>query len=93
MNERLLIIDGEYMYIMPASGGRAVTETGSKTTTMHFSNVAWCKVSRRHPTTFKLAFAMGAEEKRYEFEAKNAEEAADIVESLLKGAKPYRQIS
>jgi target of rapamycin complex 2 subunit MAPKAP1 len=112
MNERLLIIDGEYVYIMPASGGRAVTETGSKTTTMHFSNVAGCKVSRRHPTTFKvrqlslpnvgaatltqvcqLAFAVGAEEKRYEFEAKNADEAADVVDSLLKGAKPYRQIS
>jgi hypothetical protein len=41
----------------------------------------------------QLAFAIGTEEKRYEFEAKNADEAADIVESLLKGAKPYRQIS
>lgn len=54
MNERLFVIDGEYIHIMPASGGK-VMEGGGKTTTVHFSNVVGCKVSRKHPTNFKVS--------------------------------------
>lgn len=32
------------------------------------------------------------ETKRYDFEAKNAEEAADIVFELQKGNSPYREM-
>ncbi|KAI1771394.1 SIN1-domain-containing protein [Hypoxylon cercidicola] len=53
MNERILVIDGEYVYIRPSSGGGATRE-GGKTTTVHFSNVVGCSVSRRHPTNFKV---------------------------------------
>ena len=38
---------------MPASGGKMVEGDG-KTTTVHFSNVVGCKVSRKHPTNFKV---------------------------------------
>jgi target of rapamycin complex 2 subunit MAPKAP1 len=54
-NERILAIDGEYVHIMPSSGGKAVLDGGGKTTTVHFSNVVGCKVSRRHPTNFKVS--------------------------------------
>lgn len=53
MNERLLAIDGEYLHIMPASSGKTMFDGQAKTTTVHFSNVIGCKVSRRHPTHFK----------------------------------------
>ena len=54
MNERILVIDGEYVHIVPSSAGKALVDGGGKTTTVHFSNVIGCKVSRRHPTNFKV---------------------------------------
>jgi hypothetical protein len=54
MNERVLAIDGEYLHIMPASTGKTMFEGQGKTTTVHFSNVVGCKVTRRHPTNFKV---------------------------------------
>lgn len=49
LNERLFVIDGEYIHIMPSSN-----DGKSKTTTVHFSNVIGCKLSRRHPSHFKV---------------------------------------
>lgn len=53
MNERILRIDGEYVTIQHSSGGKATRE-GGKTTTMHFSSVIGCTVSRRHPANLKV---------------------------------------
>ena len=52
--EKIIAIDGEYLHIMPGSGGKTVFEGQGKTTTVHFSNVVGCKVTRRHPTNFKV---------------------------------------
>ncbi|KAL7626861.1 Component of a membrane-bound complex containing the Tor2p kinase [Parahypoxylon ruwenzoriense] len=90
MNERILAIDGEYVYIMPSSGGKALRE-GGKTTTVHFSNIIGCSVSRRHPTNFKLLVYKDTESKRYDFEAKNTQEAQEIVRELKKGIFPYNR--
>lgn len=54
MSERILMIDGEYIHIMPASSGKALHDGGGKTTTVHFSNVIGCKVPRKHPTNVKV---------------------------------------
>lgn len=54
LNERLLAIDGEYLHIMPISSGKTMFEGQGKTTTVHFSKVVGCKVTRRHPTNFKV---------------------------------------
>ena len=54
MSERILVIDGEYIHIMPASGGKALHDGSGKTTTVHFSNVVGCKVLRKHPTNVKV---------------------------------------
>ena len=55
MSERILVIDGEYIHIMPASGGKIVQDGTGKTTTVHFSNVIGCKVPRKHPTNVKVS--------------------------------------
>ncbi|KAK0623406.1 stress-activated map kinase interacting protein 1-domain-containing protein [Immersiella caudata] len=91
MSERLFAIDGEYVHIMPASGGKMVEGDG-KTTTVHFSNVVGCKVSRKHPTNFKLVVFKSTETKRYDFVTNSAEYAADIVQELKKGISPYRDV-
>ncbi|KAH8805569.1 stress-activated map kinase interacting protein 1-domain-containing protein [Xylogone sp. PMI_703] len=89
MNERIIAIDGEYLHIMPSSTGKTVFEGQGKTTTVHFSNVVGCKVQRRHPTNFKLVVYKSTETKRYDFEAKSADEAAEIVFEIKKGISPY----
>ncbi|KAI2637431.1 SIN1-domain-containing protein [Xylaria nigripes] len=90
LNERIIAIDGEYVYIKPSSGGK-VTREGGKTTTVHFSNVIGCNMSRRHPNNFKLLVFRDSETKRYDFEAKNSQEAAEIVREMKKGIAPYNK--
>ncbi|KAK5989056.1 Target of rapamycin complex 2 subunit sin1 [Cladobotryum mycophilum] len=92
MSERVLVIDGEYIHIVPASGGKPVYDGGGKTTTVHFSNVIGCKVPRKHPTNVKLVVYKATESKRYDFEARGADEAAEIVAELKKGISPYREV-
>ncbi|PHH84859.1 hypothetical protein CDD83_1256 [Cordyceps sp. RAO-2017] len=92
MSERILVIDGEYIHIVPASGGKPVHDGGGKTTTVHFSNVIGCKVPRKHPTNVKLVIYKATESKRYDFEARGTDEAAEIVAELKKGISPYREV-
>jgi hypothetical protein len=91
LSEKLLAIDGEYVHIMPASSGKMADADG-KSTTVHFSNVVGCKVSRKHPTNFKLVVYKSTESKRYDFVTSSAEYAADIVTELKKGISPYREV-
>lgn len=58
LNERILAIDGEYLHIMPTSTGKTMFEGQGKTTTVHFSKVVGCKVTRRHPTNFKVCLVL-----------------------------------
>ncbi|KAJ6788318.1 hypothetical protein PWT90_05130 [Aphanocladium album] len=91
LSERLLSIDGEYIHIVPASAGKALRDSTSKTTTVHFSNVIGCKVPRKHPTNVKLVVYKATETKRYDFEARSADEATEIVSELKKGIAPYNR--
>ncbi|KAI6715884.1 hypothetical protein JHW43_001542 [Diplocarpon mali] len=92
LNERVLAIDGEYLHIMPTSTGKTMFEGQGKTTTVHFSKVVGCKVTRRHPTNFKIVIYKTTETKRYDFEAKSADEAAEIVFEIKKGISPYHNV-
>ncbi|POS86855.1 hypothetical protein EPUL_002480 [Erysiphe pulchra] len=92
MNERLLVIDGEYLHIMPASTGKTLFDGQGKTTTVHFSNIVGCKITRRHPTNFKVVIFRQTETKRYDFEAKSSDEAAEIVFEINKGISPYYNV-
>ncbi|KAL2018797.1 hypothetical protein VTK56DRAFT_355 [Thermocarpiscus australiensis] len=91
LSEKLFAIDGDYIHIMPASGGK-LAEGDGKSTTIHFSNVVGCKVSRKHPTNFKLVVYKSTESKRYDFVTSSPEYAAEIVEELKKGISPYREV-
>ncbi|KAK3313838.1 stress-activated map kinase interacting protein 1-domain-containing protein [Apodospora peruviana] len=91
MSERIFAIDGEYIHIMPASGGKLVDSDG-KSTIVHFSNVVGCKVSRKHPANFKVVVYKATESKRYDFVTSSAEYAAEIVQELKKGISPYRDV-
>ncbi|KAL9622861.1 MAG: hypothetical protein Q9160_002787 [Pyrenula sp. 1 TL-2023] len=83
-NQRILTFDGEYMHILPAETGRTLFETSSKSTSIAWHDVLGCKGSKKHHKIVRLAVARLNETKRYDFEARNASEAAEIVEEIKK---------
>lgn len=54
-HQRILLMDGDYMHILPGEAGKTLFDTGSKTTTVPFSMIVGCKISRRHPKTFRVS--------------------------------------
>ncbi|OOF99590.1 hypothetical protein ASPCADRAFT_138212 [Aspergillus carbonarius ITEM 5010] len=90
-NHRILTFDNDYMHIMPADTGKTASDT--KTRSISFSDVVGCKVSRRHPKNFRVVVLRGNEaneQKRYDFEARNALEAVEIVDEIKKNMAHYR---
>ncbi|KAI9880200.1 MAG: hypothetical protein M1830_004786 [Pleopsidium flavum] len=91
-HQRILLIDDDYMHIMPGETGKTLFDTGAKTTTIPFSSVVGCKVSRRHPKTFRVVVFKERETKRYDFEAQSVAEAAEIVVEIKKGMEPFQDM-
>lgn len=89
-HQRTLLMDNDYMHILPGETGKTLFDTSAKTTTVPFSMIVGCKVSRRHPKTFRVIIFRERETKRYDFEAQSAGEAAEIVEEIRKGMEPFR---
>ncbi|KAI5305169.1 hypothetical protein KEM56_005101 [Ascosphaera pollenicola] len=101
-NQRILAFDNDYLHIMPADnaatgvagGAKNLFESSStKTRSISFNDVVGSKVSRRHPKSFRIVVLRGNdahEQKRYDFEARNAAEAAEIVEEVKKNMMLYR---
>ncbi|KAI9373893.1 stress-activated map kinase interacting protein 1-domain-containing protein [Aspergillus egyptiacus] len=90
-NYRALTFDNDYMHIMPADTGKNGSDT--KTRSISFNDVVGCKVSRRHPKNFRVVVLRGndaTEQKRYDFEARNALEAVEIVDEIKKNMAHYR---
>jgi hypothetical protein len=90
-NHRILTFDNDYMHIMPGDTGKAASDT--KTRSISFNDVVGCKVSRRHPKNFRVVVLRGNdanEQKRYDFEARNALEAVEIVDEIKKNMAHYR---
>ena len=54
-HQRTLLMDGDYMHILPTESGKTLFDTSAKTTTVPFSMIVGCKVSRRHPKTFRVS--------------------------------------
>lgn len=87
---RILALDGEYVHIMPAAdpdGGGGVAS--GKTSSVHFSSVIGCKVSRKHPKIIRMLVWREKETKRYDFEASSPEEAADIAGEVKRGVEKF----
>lgn len=87
-NQKVLAFDGDYMHIMPAEAGKTLFDSGQKSTSIAFRDVVGCKVSRKHPKMFRVVVWRVSESKRYDFEAKNPLEAAEIVDEIKKVMKP-----
>ncbi|KAI9678967.1 MAG: hypothetical protein M1829_001952 [Trizodia sp. TS-e1964] len=89
-HERVLAIDGDYIHLMPSEAGKTLFDSSAKTSTFPFSNVIGCKVSKKHPSNFRLVVFKARESKRYDFEAQSREEALDIVTEIKRGFAPYQ---
>ena len=86
-NPRVLVLDGEYLHIMP--GEAYGQQVSGKTNTVHFSSVIGCKVNRKHPKTIRVVVFREKESKKYDFECANANEAAEIVRKIVRGINEF----
>lgn len=89
-NHRILTFDNDYMHMVPGDTGKTAD---TKTRSINFNDVVGCKVSRRHPKSFRVVVLRGNEaneQKRYDFEARNALEAVEIVDEIKKNMTQYR---
>lgn len=86
---RTLLLDGDYMHILPGDTSKTMFDTSAKTTTVPFSLIVGCKVNRRHPKTFRVIVFREREKKRYDFESQTANEAAEIVAEIHKGMEKF----
>ena len=56
-HQRVLLMDEDYMHILPGETGKTLFSEGSgKTSRVPFSMIVGCKVSRRHPKTFRVCY-------------------------------------
>jgi hypothetical protein len=92
-NSRVLVLDNDYMHIMPGESAKGMFENTGKTRSISLNDIASCKVSRRHPKSFRVMVLRNNEaneQKRYDFEARNQAEAIEIVDELRKLMARYR---
>jgi hypothetical protein len=83
---RIIMLDGEFVHLLPSEGPKAMWEQSQgKTTTIPFSNVVGCQVTRRHPRMFRVLVWTEREQKPYNFEALTQDEANEIVAEIRKG--------
>ena len=91
-HQRVLLMDEDYMHILPGETGKTLFDNSGKTSRVPFSMIVGCKVSRRHPKTFRVIILRDKDEqKRYDFEAQTVGDAAEIVDEIRKGMAPYDQ--
>ncbi|KAL8727899.1 MAG: hypothetical protein Q9166_005776 [cf. Caloplaca sp. 2 TL-2023] len=84
-----LILDEEYMHAIPTESAR--TLSNEKSRRIPFSEIVGCKQSSRHAKQFKVVVFKDNTQKRYDWIAQTAAEAAEIVDETSRGMAPYRQ--
>ena len=52
---RVLLMDEEYLHILPGEAGKGLFDSSAKTTRVPFNIIVGCKVGRRHPKEFKVS--------------------------------------
>ncbi|VDC07496.1 unnamed protein product [Peniophora sp. CBMAI 1063] len=83
-HERILAIDGLYVHFMPSNKAKAVFESG-KTSSHHIKSVVAAQQSHKDSSTFRIVVHRLRENggnKRYDFEASSAADAAEIVQTI-----------
>ncbi|KAM0786837.1 hypothetical protein ACM66B_002265 [Microbotryomycetes sp. NB124-2] len=77
---RCIVIDGDYIHFLTMDS-KGMAETG-RTSSFHVSNVKECRLSRRSTSAFKITMRKNHGDKRYDFEAEDGKQAADIVHHI-----------
>ncbi|KAF2008675.1 stress-activated map kinase-interacting protein-like protein [Aaosphaeria arxii CBS 175.79] len=98
-SSRIIALDNEYMHILPSTSTKdkdldAATKAlfdQSKMTNIHFSSIVGSKVSKKHPRMFRVIVFKERETKRYDFEARDGDEAREIVEEIKKGYNRFQE--
>jgi target of rapamycin complex 2 subunit MAPKAP1 len=85
-NQRVLAFDGDFLHIMPGE------HSSAKTTSVAFADVLRCKVSSKHAKIIRLVVRRPNESKQYDFEARSADEAQEIVDEVRKEMKLGRDM-
>jgi target of rapamycin complex 2 subunit MAPKAP1 len=86
-HKKILALDADYMHIMPIDTDKTINSS-NKTTSIPFADITNTKVSTRHPKVFRVIIRRANESKRYDFEVKDAAEAAEIVDEIKKVMVP-----
>lgn len=89
-SSRVLVFDGDYLHNMPADTGKAMIDASAKTNSFAFADMIRCKVSSKHSKLIRLVIRRLSEHKRYDFEARSAGEAQEIVDEITKEMKLAR---
>jgi target of rapamycin complex 2 subunit MAPKAP1 len=89
-NQRVLAFDGDFLHVMPADTGKTIFDSGAKSSSIAFSDILRCKVSSKHHKLVRVVVRRPNESKRYDFEAKTAAEAQEIVDEILREMKLAR---
>lgn len=82
-NQRVLIFDGDFLHNMPSDAGKTL-DSHAKTNSFAFGDILKCKVSTKHSKLIRVVVRRSAESKRYDFEARTAGEAQEIVDEVTK---------
>ncbi|AOA64203.1 Component of a membrane-bound complex containing the Tor2p kinase [Komagataella phaffii CBS 7435] len=80
-HERSLVIDGDFIYILPFSDDKGGISDG-KTTSFLISRIIKCKQSRKYPNNFKIIIQKNSKFKRYDLEALNSKQCREIVSKI-----------
>ena len=54
-HQRVLLMDEDYLHILPGEAGKTLFDNSAKTNRIPFSMIVGCKVARRHPKEFKVS--------------------------------------
>lgn len=84
------MFDGDYLHNMPADIGKTMIDASAKTNSFAFADMIRCKVSSKHSKLIRLVIRRQNESKRYDFEARSAGEAQEIVDEITKEMKLAR---
>ena len=84
-SQRVLVFDGDIIHVMPAD-----TSSNAKFSSIAFNDILKCKVSSKHPKLLRILVRRVNESKRYDFDARTAGEAQEIVDEVTREMKLAR---
>ncbi|EXJ95528.1 hypothetical protein A1O1_00650 [Capronia coronata CBS 617.96] len=84
-SQRVLVFDGDLIHVMPADN-----TSNAKFSSIAFGDIIRCKVSTKHSKIVRLVVRRVNESKRYDFEARTAGEAQEIVDEVTREMKLSR---